>query len=155
VKIGAAFPQRTLLSTTQKLGEDPATALQLLEIPIQVALVLAVGLLAGYAASSAKFRPFQKADASPPERPAASEGPAPASCCTEGIDKPGAALAAHNSAVKEKSAESGKKPNILVLWGDDIGYWNLSAYNRGAMGYRIGQNREEIEGTTLRPGCSV
>ena len=22
-----------------------------------------------------------------------------------------------------------KKPN-LILWGDDIGYWNLSAYNQ-------------------------
>src|SRR5213596_1409611 len=29
-----------------------------------------------------------------------------------------------------------KKPNILVMWGDDIGYWNVSAYNRGMMGYR-------------------
>src|SRR4051794_30382372 len=29
-----------------------------------------------------------------------------------------------------------KKPNILVIWGDDIGIWNLSAYSRGAMGYR-------------------
>ncbi len=29
-----------------------------------------------------------------------------------------------------------KKPNILVLFGDDIGYWNISAYNRGMMGYR-------------------
>src|SRR5437879_1267588 len=29
-----------------------------------------------------------------------------------------------------------KKPNILILWGDDIGYWNVSAYNRGMMGYR-------------------
>src|SRR5262245_4938422 len=29
-----------------------------------------------------------------------------------------------------------KKPNILILWGDDIGYWNLSAYNQGMMGYR-------------------
>jgi arylsulfatase A-like enzyme len=28
-----------------------------------------------------------------------------------------------------------KKPNILVIWGDDIGYWNLSAINRGMMGY--------------------
>jgi arylsulfatase A-like enzyme len=28
------------------------------------------------------------------------------------------------------------KPNILVIWGDDIGLWNLSAYSRGAMGYR-------------------
>lgn len=29
-----------------------------------------------------------------------------------------------------------EKPNILVIWGDDIGYWNISAYNRGMMGYR-------------------
>ena len=29
-----------------------------------------------------------------------------------------------------------KKPNILILWGDDIGYWNISAYNLGQMGYR-------------------
>ena len=29
-----------------------------------------------------------------------------------------------------------KKPNILVLWGDDIGYYNASAYNRGMMGMK-------------------
>jgi arylsulfatase len=29
-----------------------------------------------------------------------------------------------------------KKPNILVLWGDDIGQFNISAYNRGMMGYK-------------------
>jgi arylsulfatase len=28
-----------------------------------------------------------------------------------------------------------KKPNILVLWGDDIGMWNLSCYSKGMMGY--------------------
>src|SRR3954471_23948273 len=27
-------------------------------------------------------------------------------------------------------------PNILVLFGDDIGMWNVSAYNHGMMGYR-------------------
>lgn len=31
---------------------------------------------------------------------------------------------------------SGKKPNIVILWGDDIGYWNISAYNQGMMGYK-------------------
>ncbi|MFY3742535.1 arylsulfatase [Anaeromyxobacter sp. Red801] len=30
----------------------------------------------------------------------------------------------------------GGKPNILILWGDDIGWWNLSFNNRGQMGYR-------------------
>jgi arylsulfatase len=29
-----------------------------------------------------------------------------------------------------------KKPNILILWGDDIGWWNISFNNRGQMGYR-------------------
>jgi arylsulfatase len=29
-----------------------------------------------------------------------------------------------------------EKPNILVIWGDDIGYWNISHNNRGMMGYQ-------------------
>jgi len=35
------------------------------------------------------------------------------------------------------SAHAGSnKPNILVIWGDDIGQFNVSAYNMGMMGYR-------------------
>jgi arylsulfatase A-like enzyme len=33
-------------------------------------------------------------------------------------------------------AQTAKKPNILVIWGDDIGQFNISAYNNGMMGYR-------------------
>ena len=33
------------------------------------------------------------------------------------------------------SAQTAAKPNILVIMGDDIGLWNISAYNRGMMGY--------------------
>jgi arylsulfatase len=29
-----------------------------------------------------------------------------------------------------------KKPNILIIWGDDIGGFNVSAYNQGVMGYK-------------------
>jgi len=29
-----------------------------------------------------------------------------------------------------------KKPNILIIWGDDIGIFNVSAYNMGMMGYK-------------------
>ena len=29
-----------------------------------------------------------------------------------------------------------KQPNILVIWGDDIGITNLSCYSDGLMGYR-------------------
>ena len=33
-------------------------------------------------------------------------------------------------------AQVNEKPNILVIWGDDIGQFNISAYNLGMMGYR-------------------
>jgi len=33
-------------------------------------------------------------------------------------------------------AQKNKKPNILVIWGDDIGTWNISHNNRGMMGYQ-------------------
>jgi arylsulfatase len=38
--------------------------------------------------------------------------------------------------VRSALAAEGDHPNILVIFGDDIGYWNVSAYNRGMMGYR-------------------
>jgi arylsulfatase A-like enzyme len=37
---------------------------------------------------------------------------------------------------QQPSAPSGSKPNILVIWGDDIGLANISAYSHGLMGYQ-------------------
>ena len=37
---------------------------------------------------------------------------------------------------QQRDARTSRQPNILVIFGDDIGYWNVSAYNRGMMGYR-------------------
>jgi arylsulfatase len=37
--------------------------------------------------------------------------------------------------VAPASAQQQQKPNILVIMADDIGYWNISAYKRGMMGY--------------------
>jgi arylsulfatase len=42
-----------------------------------------------------------------------------------------AALPGAAHAQKQKA-----RPNILVIWGDDIGGFNISAYNQGVMGYR-------------------
>ncbi|MEH6835330.1 MULTISPECIES: arylsulfatase [Falsihalocynthiibacter] len=39
-------------------------------------------------------------------------------------------------AVASLAAHAQDKPNILVIWGDDIGQFNISAYNNGMMGYR-------------------
>src|SRR4030095_11251997 len=34
------------------------------------------------------------------------------------------------------SSDGDRKPNILVIWGDDIGQSNLSCYTHGLMGYQ-------------------
>ena len=34
------------------------------------------------------------------------------------------------------AANAAEKPNIVVIWGDDIGWYNISAYNMGMMGYK-------------------
>jgi arylsulfatase A-like enzyme len=39
-------------------------------------------------------------------------------------------------AQQPKPRAAAKKPNILVIWGDDIGTWNISHNNRGMMGYK-------------------
>ena len=36
-----------------------------------------------------------------------------------------------------------QRPNILVIWGDDIGWYNISAYNLGVMGYRTPEHRPD------------
>lgn len=42
----------------------------------------------------------------------------------------GLAIACQDSRAQQK------KPNILVIWGDDVGQSNISAYSRGVMGYQ-------------------
>ena len=34
------------------------------------------------------------------------------------------------------AAQDASRPNILIIWGDDIGWYNISAYNLGVMGYQ-------------------
>jgi arylsulfatase A-like enzyme len=36
---------------------------------------------------------------------------------------------------EQAALPEGKRPNILVIWGDDIGWQNVSAYGMGTMGY--------------------
>jgi len=46
------------------------------------------------------------------------------------------ALAVTLVAGPAQAQQATKQPNILVIWGDDIGGFNISAYNQGLMGYR-------------------
>ncbi len=47
----------------------------------------------------------------------------------------GAILAAGAVVPQQVEAQQTKKPNILVIFGDDIGQTNVSAYSRGLMGF--------------------
>ena len=51
-----------------------------------------------------------------------------------GLSLTAATVALAGTFVPAQAAD--KKPNILIIWGDDIGYWNVSAYNQGMMGYK-------------------
>jgi hypothetical protein len=42
---------------------------------------------------------------------------------------------AGSALAQSPASPPGKKPNILVIWGDDIGTTNVSAYSDGVMGY--------------------
>src|SRR4051812_29798526 len=45
-------------------------------------------------------------------------------------------LASVASVIAAPTSAQPQKPNIVMIMADDIGYWNISAYNRGMMGYR-------------------
>jgi len=59
-----------------------------------------------------------------------------------------AAVCLVGAAGARAEAAGPKRPNILVIWGDDIGQFNVGAYNLGMMGYRT-PNIDRI----AREGC--
>ena len=60
------------------------------------------------------------------------------------------AQARQSRSAQAQPSPAGRKPNILFIMGDDIGWFNVSAYNMGIMGYRtpnidrIGQGRRGV-----------
>ncbi|WP_271113311.1 arylsulfatase [Paracoccus aerodenitrificans] len=42
--------------------------------------------------------------------------------------------AQNQDAQQGENQQDPERPNILIIWGDDIGMWNISAYHRGMMG---------------------
>ena len=47
-----------------------------------------------------------------------------------------AVIAAATTISGPAAAQQQQKPNILIIWGDDIGTFNVSAFNHGMMGYK-------------------
>ncbi|WP_206363383.1 arylsulfatase [Cupriavidus necator] len=72
---------------------------------------------------------------------AAPSGPAPAAAPAPAKENPPVAVQApapaeSAGAPTPAGGTSGKKPNILVIFGDDVGQTNISAYSHGVVGYR-------------------
>ena len=120
---------------------------------LQTVAVLTAGAMLGYLAATGAPRTAARAETVRPvsgivAEPTAQVPSTQVPCCDAKLDRTSAlaesveladartAVAAHNLAVATAAQASGKKPNILVIFGDDVGYWNISAYNRGMMGYR-------------------
>jgi arylsulfatase len=109
---------------------------------VQSLACLGLGAILGFVAATRDFAPSSRADgATPAARPSAAETGVtgrrvdPPSSCSEGLAKN--VLLAQAGAVKAGAgASSGKKPNIVIIWGDDVGQSNISAYSMGLMGYR-------------------
>ncbi len=105
---------------------------------LQATFLVALGGLLGYVAAA---RPFTAASAQPPS---AKPEACPASICPASTAKAatccqdanrGELLVAANAAAWN-NLQNGKKPNIVIIWGDDIGQSNLSCYTHGLMGYQ-------------------
>ncbi|HUM12997.1 MAG TPA: arylsulfatase, partial [Myxococcaceae bacterium] len=64
------------------------------------------------------------------------------------------------AAVTPALAQTGKKPNIVVIFGDDIGTWNIGAYTHGMMGRTPNIDRIASEGMLFtdhyaQPSCTA
>ena len=108
---------------------------------LRTLFVIGLGAGLGYLAAVGPLdapRPALAADEPVVRTPRSVTSPEGKSSCSEGTGR-GGFLALSTIAVVPGSApavQGGKKPNIVVIWGDDIGQSNISAYSMGLMGYR-------------------
>src|SRR3984957_3463899 len=107
---------------------------------VQMLLVLVAGISLGYAAATGRLNPFAKAEAAQPGQAAATDKTGgdkddASGCCSDGADR-AKQVALNDPNVKAAVAriqKNGKKPNILFIMGDDVGWFNIGAYHRGMM----------------------
>src|SRR5436190_2293046 len=123
---------------------------------LQAVVMVAAGALLGYVAASGGIRLDRSADASlansqtsnrassdssvavaagAPNGLECSKGDAKAMFFTHAdtTEQEPLLLAQATKAADQKSSGNGKKPNILFIMGDDVGWFNIGAYHRGIM----------------------
>jgi arylsulfatase A-like enzyme len=89
---------------------------------VQATAIVAIAAGLGYLAANGRLLPNRQAEAAPEQS------------VLKGVEAQPAQLV--RAGQKSEPAKDGKKPNILVIFGDDIGQSNISAYTHGLMGYR-------------------
>ena len=103
---------------------------------------LGLGAMLGFLAATRDITPLSRAGVTtPPARHAAAgtagtgEGVDPSSCRSEGVARSVllAQARAETKAGRAAPSASGKKPNIVFIMGDDVGWFNIGAYHRGMM----------------------
>ncbi len=114
---------------------------------LQSVAVLATGAVLGFIAATGDTPAPARADTVRPASAVAvdaiaNEIEAKTPCCDAKLDRTLAladAVAVANAETLvqvENATKAGKKPNIVIIWGDDVGQSNISAYSMGLMGYR-------------------
>src|SRR4051812_34294871 len=106
---------------------------------LQPLLVLALGAGLGHFTAAGRLESLRIEAAAVDANPPSSQGDACATMkngCAEKSSRT-ALLSMMTTGVVASSAgasQAGKKPNIVIIWGDDIGQSNISAYTMGMMG---------------------
>jgi arylsulfatase len=107
---------------------------------LQIYCTLAIGALLGYVAACSNTKPEIDANAAAKKpEPAAGHIDDP-SVGVRPTDKQVAQVDAAGTAARTlatiSAGQAGKQPNIVVIMGDDIGWFNIGAYHRGVMAGR-------------------
>ena len=112
---------------------------------IQSLACVGLGAVLSFVAATKDITPSSRAGvATPAARPAAvgtgvtDQGAGNPSCCSEGVARSVllAQAGADSTTAKAASTSAAKKPNIVFVMGDDIGWFNIGAYHRGMMAGR-------------------
>ena len=105
----------------------------------QAVVLMGVGALVGHAAASGQLTAVWQVHAASQSRESPPAGEPRSTRCSDETDTGLLPAEADGRETRPQGdAQPGsvdKKPNILVIWGDDIGLSNISAYSDGLMGY--------------------
>ena len=98
------------------------------------ASTLSAGIAAAFGCASSSTTGAQAPESATPEAPSVAEVPRGTPSPMQAAYYPTPLEAAAGPKAADPAVK-GKLPNIVVIWGDDIGQSNVSAYSKGQMGY--------------------